>query len=39
VIQKAPHDLADIHRRILDAASGAAAGRDDLALLGLELTE
>src|SRR5262249_14089883 len=39
VIRSAPHDLAEIHRRILDAAATASAGRDDLALLGLELTE
>jgi hypothetical protein len=39
VIGKAPHDLAEIHRRILDAAASEPAGRDDLALLGLELAE
>jgi hypothetical protein len=39
VIEKAPHDLAEIHRRILAAADPAATGRDDVALLGLELTE
>jgi hypothetical protein len=39
VIQKAPHDLAEIHRRILHAVQQAAAGRDDVALLGLEMTD
>jgi hypothetical protein len=39
VLQKAPHDLAEIHRRILNAGDSASLGRDDVALLGLELTE
>jgi serine phosphatase RsbU (regulator of sigma subunit) len=39
VIEKAPHDLAEIHRRILSTVEAAAVGRDDVALLGLELTE
>jgi phosphoserine phosphatase RsbU/P len=37
VVQSAPHDLAEIHRRILHAVEHAAHGRDDVALLGLEL--
>jgi sigma-B regulation protein RsbU (phosphoserine phosphatase) len=36
-VQKAPHDLAAIHRHILSAVERAAEGRDDVALLGLEL--
>jgi serine phosphatase RsbU (regulator of sigma subunit) len=39
VVQKAPHDLAEIHRRILNAVESTSTGRDDVALLGLELTE
>jgi serine phosphatase RsbU (regulator of sigma subunit) len=39
VLQKAPHDLAEIHRRILNAGGSESTGRDDVALLGLELTE
>jgi hypothetical protein len=39
VVEKAPHDLAEIHRRILSAVGAAAKDRDDVALLGLELTE
>jgi hypothetical protein len=39
VIEKSPHDLAEIHKRILSAVEGSAHGRDDVALLGLELTE
>jgi hypothetical protein len=39
VVQKAPHDLAEIHRRILATVEASAKGRDDVALLGLELTE
>jgi serine phosphatase RsbU (regulator of sigma subunit) len=39
VVQKAPHDLAEIHRRILSAVESTSIGRDDVALLGLELTE
>jgi serine phosphatase RsbU (regulator of sigma subunit) len=38
MIEKAPHDLAEIHRRILAAVGTSSAGCDDLALLGLELT-
>jgi hypothetical protein len=38
VVEKAPHDLAEIHRRILYAVES-ASGRDDVALLGLELPE
>jgi hypothetical protein len=37
VVQKAPHDLAEIHRIILNQVEPAAHGRDDVALLGLEL--
>jgi serine phosphatase RsbU (regulator of sigma subunit) len=37
VVQAAPHDLAEIHRRILSAVEPSAQGRDDVALLGLEL--
>jgi serine phosphatase RsbU (regulator of sigma subunit) len=37
LVEKAPHDLAEIHRRILEVVQPASAGRDDLALLGLEL--
>jgi serine phosphatase RsbU (regulator of sigma subunit) len=37
VVQSAPHDLAEIHRRILSAVEKHADGRDDVALLGLEL--
>jgi len=39
VLQKAPHDLAEIHRRVLNAGGSESTGRDDVALLGLELTE
>jgi serine phosphatase RsbU (regulator of sigma subunit) len=39
LVEKASHDLAEIHRRILDTVESASAGRDDVALLGLELTE
>jgi hypothetical protein len=39
VLRKAPHDLAEIHRRILNAGESSSIGRDDVALLGLELTE
>jgi hypothetical protein len=39
VVEKAPHDLAEIHRRILHAIEHVTVGRDDVALLGLELTE
>jgi hypothetical protein len=39
VIEKAPHDLAEIHKRILATVEASAHGRDDVALLGLELTE
>jgi hypothetical protein len=39
ILRKAPHDLAEIHRRILNAGDASTAGRDDVALLGLELTE
>jgi hypothetical protein len=39
VVQKAPHDLAEIHRRIMTLVEATAQGRDDVALLGLELTE
>jgi hypothetical protein len=38
IVEKAPHDLAEIHRRILKAVES-TEGRDDVALLGLELTE
>jgi serine phosphatase RsbU (regulator of sigma subunit) len=37
VVQGAPHDLAEIHRRILAAVEKHAHGRDDVALLGVEL--
>jgi serine phosphatase RsbU (regulator of sigma subunit) len=37
VVQNASHDLAEIHRRILSAVEHSAHGRDDVALLGLEL--
>ena len=37
VVQAAPHDLAEIHRRILGAVEPSAQGRDDVALRGLEL--
>ncbi|MDB4982682.1 MAG: rsbU 3 [Myxococcales bacterium] len=39
LIEKAPHDLAEINKRIIAAVESAAAGRDDVALLGLELTD
>jgi sigma-B regulation protein RsbU (phosphoserine phosphatase) len=39
LIEKAPHDLAEINKRIIMTVSSTAAGRDDVALLGLELTE
>jgi hypothetical protein len=39
VLEKAPHDLAEIHRRILATVEATGKGRDDVALLGLELTE
>jgi hypothetical protein len=39
VIEKAPHDLAEIHKRILSTVEASGQGRDDVALLGLELTE
>jgi sigma-B regulation protein RsbU (phosphoserine phosphatase) len=39
LIEKAPHDLAEINKRIITAVENSAAGRDDVALLGLELTE
>jgi hypothetical protein len=39
IVAAAPHDLAEIHRRILQAAESATVGRDDVALLGLELTD
>jgi serine phosphatase RsbU (regulator of sigma subunit) len=38
-LRKAPHDLAEIHRRILKTEDSSTRGRDDVALLGLELTE
>jgi Stage II sporulation protein E (SpoIIE) len=38
VLEKAPHDLAEIHRSILSTVEASARGRDDIALLGLELT-
>jgi hypothetical protein len=38
VVEKAPHDLAEIHRRILATVEATGKGRDDVALLGLELT-
>jgi serine phosphatase RsbU (regulator of sigma subunit) len=37
VVQTAEHDLAAIHRTILHAVETHAHGRDDVALLGLEL--
>jgi hypothetical protein len=37
IVQSAPHDLAEIHRHILAAVASATVGRDDVALLGLEL--
>jgi serine phosphatase RsbU (regulator of sigma subunit) len=37
VVEGAAHDLADIHKRILSAVEHSAHGRDDVALLGLEL--
>jgi serine phosphatase RsbU (regulator of sigma subunit) len=40
LIATAPHDLSEIRRAILDAVATASAGsRDDVALLGLELTD
>jgi sigma-B regulation protein RsbU (phosphoserine phosphatase) len=39
ILRKAPHDLAEIHRRILSSKDALSNGRDDVALLGLELTE
>ncbi len=39
LIEKAPHDLAEINKRIIAAVETSAAGRDDVALLGLELTD
>jgi serine phosphatase RsbU (regulator of sigma subunit) len=39
LLEKAPHDLAEINKRILRAVEAAASGRDDVALLGLEMTE
>jgi Stage II sporulation protein E (SpoIIE) len=36
VVQKAPHDLAEIHRLIMTTVEATAQGRDDVALLGLE---
>jgi serine phosphatase RsbU (regulator of sigma subunit) len=38
-VERAPHDLAEIHKRILATVEARAHGRDDVALLGLELTE
>jgi serine phosphatase RsbU (regulator of sigma subunit) len=38
-LEKAPHDLAEINKRILATVEARAQGRDDVALLGLELTE
>lgn len=38
-IEKAPHDLAEIHRRILTTCEIGDKGRDDVALLGIELLE
>jgi hypothetical protein len=38
-IEKAPHDLAEIHRRILTTCELGEKGRDDVALLGIELLE
>ena len=37
VVEGAPHDLAEIHKKILSAVESHAHGRDDVALLGLEL--
>jgi hypothetical protein len=37
IVEAAPHDLAEIHRLILGAVEKTAPGRDDVALLGLEL--
>jgi serine phosphatase RsbU (regulator of sigma subunit) len=37
VVQSASHDLAEIHRKILSHVEKHAHGRDDVALLGLEL--
>ena len=37
VVQGAPHDLGEIHKKILSAVESHAPGRDDVALLGLEL--
>jgi sigma-B regulation protein RsbU (phosphoserine phosphatase) len=39
MLRKAPHDLAEIHRRILSSGDSTTNGRDDVALLGLQLTE
>jgi len=39
VVEHAPHDLGEIHRRIMHAVQHATTGRDDVALLGLELTQ
>jgi serine phosphatase RsbU (regulator of sigma subunit) len=39
MLRKAPHDLAEIHRRILSSGDSVTNGRDDVALLGLQLTE
>ncbi|HVZ74035.1 MAG TPA: PP2C family protein-serine/threonine phosphatase [Polyangia bacterium] len=39
LIEKAPHDLAEINKRIIKTVESAASGRDDVALLGLELTD
>ena len=39
MLGKAPHDVAEIHRYILNSGDSSARTRDDLALLGLELTE
>jgi serine phosphatase RsbU (regulator of sigma subunit) len=38
VVESAPHDLAEIHKKILAAVERHSHGRDDVALLGLELT-
>lgn len=37
IVEAAPHDLAEIHRLILGAVEKTAPGRDDVALLGVEL--
>jgi serine phosphatase RsbU (regulator of sigma subunit) len=37
IVERAPHDLAEIHRLILGAVEKTAPGRDDVALLGVEL--